>query len=284
MKYYGKAQQTAQRIVDAFERGDIPAALAARWIRNQETPCSKWSISNQILTALAGTQDARGCRQWNRAGRHVKKGEKAFYILVPCLRKSTEPDPETGEELESQHCYGFRAMPVFGVEQTQGDPVPEEEATRQFIEALPLLEVARAWDIEVTTYNGNPKGPMGKYRRVKVWTQGEGDSEHGTIALGTENAQTWTHELMHAADVRLGTKTEEGQHWRSEAVAELGGLTLLELIGNPEADPGAAYEYIKHYAEKNNKQPISVCNQVLTRVAKCIDLILETAHSVAVAA
>jgi len=267
MKYYGKAQSVAQRIIAAFEQGEIPAALAARWLRNTDVPCSNWSIANQILVALHGTNDARGCRQWNKVNRYVRKGERAFYILAPCLKKWTEPDPATGEDTEHEALVGFRSVPVFGIEQTDGEPTPEQETRRAFIDSLPLLDVARVWGIKVTTYNGEHSRDMGYYSR-----------DRKTIALGAENLRVWAHELMHAADHRAGSLTETPQHWRSEAVAELGSATLLELIGRPEeSDTGAAYEYIKHYAEKNKKQLISVCNEVLNRVAACIDLILETA-------
>ena len=274
MKYYGKAQSVAQRIVAAFEHGEIPGALAARWLRNTDVPCSSWSVTNQILVALNGTSDARGCRQWNKASRHVKKGEKAFYILAPCLKKWTEPDTATGEDTEHQALIGFRSVPVFGIEQTDGEPTPEQETRREFIDSLPLLDVARAWEINITTYNGEQSRAMGYYSR-----------DRKTIALGAENLRVWAHELIHAADHRAGSLTETRQHWRSEAVAELGSATLLQLIGRPdESDIGAAYEYIKHYAEKNKKQLISACNEVLNRVAACIDLILETANEPAAAA
>ncbi len=33
------------------------------------------------------TEDARGFRQWEKVGRRVKKGAKAFYILAPVRKK-----------------------------------------------------------------------------------------------------------------------------------------------------------------------------------------------------
>jgi len=46
-----------------------------------------------------------------------------------------------------------------------------------------------------------------------------------------ENLATWAHELIHAADDRLGNMIETGQHFRSEIVAEMGGAVLLYAMG-----------------------------------------------------
>src|SRR5690606_24945199 len=105
------------------------------------------------------------------------------------------------------------------------------------IDALPLIEVARRWGLTVQTYNGSTRGPLGQYRFRQ------------SIALGVENLATWAHELMHAADDRLGRLTERGQHWRSETVAELGGAILLSCIGlEKDADAGGCWEYVQAYA------------------------------------
>jgi hypothetical protein len=49
--------------------------------------------------------------------------------------------------------------------------------------------------------------------------------------VGVKNLATFAHELLHSADDRNGTMTENGQQWRSETVAELGGAVLLRLLG-----------------------------------------------------
>ena len=60
-----------------------------------------------------------------------------------------------------------------------------------------------------------------------------------------------THDLRNqpAADDRLGSLKEWGQHWRSETVAELGGAVLLRLLGfDHEADLGGSWCYVQRYA------------------------------------
>ena len=82
-----KAKACLQRIIDLFKSGNVPKALAVATIPPQKgIPSAKWSISNRILQFLSDTSDARGFRQWEQAGRNIKKGAKAFHILGPKSR------------------------------------------------------------------------------------------------------------------------------------------------------------------------------------------------------
>ena len=54
-KFYGKAEAAARTIVEAFQSGDLPKALAPIFVKRRDNvPCRQWSWSNQLLTALAG--------------------------------------------------------------------------------------------------------------------------------------------------------------------------------------------------------------------------------------
>lgn len=272
MKCFGKhTDEVAQRILEAFRHPEqLPQALAPIFIRrNDGVPCRRWSWHNQLLAVLAGTHDARGIRQWNEAGRKVKAGSSAFWILAPCVKKVREQDME-GEESSRQVLYGFRAVPVFAVEDTEGEPLPEQDdACAQWIEALPLLEVARAWDIQVDAYSHAGQAPLGYYG------YGLGGK---AIMLGVENLSTWTHELIHAADHKLGGLSEA--KWHKEIVAELGGAVLLACLGKEsDADLGGAYAYIERHAQTAKKDTVKACIEVLDRVCNCVRLILDTAES-----
>jgi hypothetical protein len=124
-RFYRQAESAATRILEAFQSGNVPKALAPIFVRRKDdVPCGAWSWSNQLLTAPAGHSDARGYRQWQQVGRHVKKGEKAFHILVPLVGKKVVEDPETGEPEERTYIRGFSSAPVFGLDQTEGEPLP----------------------------------------------------------------------------------------------------------------------------------------------------------------
>ncbi len=270
MKFYRKAESAATQILEAFQSGNLPQALAPIFIRRKDNvPCRAWSWSNQLLAALHGTCDARGYRQWQEVGRQVKKGQKSFPILVPIVRKRTTENPETGEEEEASYVAGFTSAPVFGIEQTEGDPLPPPDPqVTTWLDSLPLLEVAREWGLSVDAYNGRPGAPLGKYR------QGQG------IALGVQNLSTWAHEMCHAADDRLGNLRERGQHWRSETVAELGGAILLEVLGyQTESDRGGCWEYVRAYARDAGLETSAACQRVLRRTCDAVALILDTAET-----
>ena len=276
MKFYGHAESCANRILEAFRSGSVPKALAPVFIkRNDAIPCRAWSWSNQLITALAGHDDARGFRQWLDVGRAVRKGEKSFQILAPVTKSFTEK-LESGEEKTRVAVLGFKSIPVFGIGQT--DVVAEnvwakhceaDRAAERFIDELPLISVAKSWGLTVKSYSGRTGGALGWFRR-----------DTGAIALGVENLATWAHELIHAADHRLGTLKERGQHWMSETVAELGGAILLFAAGyEREADIGGAWEYIQAYAKENNIEPVKACTFALDRACKAVALILESADS-----
>jgi len=144
MQFYGKAEQAATRIVSLFQSGDVPRALAPIFIRRDgNEPCRKWSWNNQLLTALAGFDDARGFRQWQDAGRFVRKGEHGFPILCPVQTPVTRTEADTGETVKAVAVVGFTSTIVFGYEQTDGQELPDRARDRAFIERLPLLDVGK---------------------------------------------------------------------------------------------------------------------------------------------
>jgi len=209
-------------------------------------------------------QGQLGFCQWEQAGRRVKKGEKAFRILSPVTRKKL--DDKTG--VEKTVFVGFKGTAVFGLEQTEGEPLPDcDPAVEEWIASLPLIQVAESWGLKVESFNGSRNGSLGQYK----WNTG--------IALGVKNLSTWTHELVHAADQRNGNLKELVQHWRSETVAELGGAVLLRILGNEhDADLGGCWDYIQWYAKKEDLDVVNACGKMLERTCDAVALILGTAE------
>jgi hypothetical protein len=273
MRFYGKAEQAANSILQAFQNpASLPAALAPIFIRRRDNvPCRAWSWANQLIVALRGHSDARGYRQWQEVGRHVRKGERSFEILVPMTKRVERENPQTGESESVTAVFGFKSAAVFGLAQTEGEPLPEvdTEVTR-WIESLPLLDVAREWGLSVETFNGRAGKAQGWY------VHGEG------IALGVENLSTWAHEMVHAADDRLGTLLRHERKWARETVAELGGAVLLTCLGHDHAaDMGGAWEYVQHWCAHDGIEPITACQRMLKRTCDAVALILDTAERLA---
>jgi len=270
MKLTPKAQEVAAQILDAFKSGAVPKALAVTFLaRNHVSPCSRWSWRNRLIVALRGHADARGFRQWQEVGRRVRAGEHALLILGPCHvkdnRRSRETD-ETSSDEPGMKLVGFRCIPVFGYDQTEGEPLPELEKASAFLETLPLFEVAHSWGLVVKAVV--PGGRLGYYRSGIE------------IGLAVENFATWTHELVHAADDRMGNLTRSGgQRLDNEVVAELGGAILLECLGyTVDSDRGGAYKNIELYCQKHERDLFAVCSELLDRTCAAVDLILKTAE------
>lgn len=272
MKCFGKAEEAARVILKAFENpNSLPKPLAAIFIsRKDGVPCRAWSWRNQLLVMLAGHDDARGYRQWEQVGRHVKKGEKAFHILSPCTK--TRIDEETLEKRTA--VYGFRGTPVFGLSQTEGTPLEKDDRDADsWVDSLPVIEVAKEWGLSVKALDGKRHNPLGCFTHV-------GNTGTG-IALGVKNLSTWTHELVHAADLRNGKFDRLGQHWRNEVVAELGGAVLLQVLGyDYDVDLGGCWNYIQHYAKSAGTDELDACGKVLTRTCEAVALILDTAEQI----
>ncbi len=263
MKFYGKAKETCEKIINQFKDGDVPEVLKNVYVnRSDNIPAAKWSFQNRFLAAVNGASDARGFRQWQKAGRQVSKGSKAFHILGPCVGKKKDANGE-----ETPIIFGFKSIPVFSKDSTEiADQVKWEKAggidlkEEKRLEAMPFYNLAKSWGLEVTSYNGKGGKILGSY------SYGKG------IAVGTENWSTWAHELIHAADDKAGNITmSSGQDTGNEIVAELGGAALLKMIGEDyEADLGGAWKYVSSYGGKDT---LSLCTKLLDRISKALDLV-----------
>jgi antirestriction protein ArdC len=190
-----------------------------------DIPMQKWSFLNQFMTYLNGTGDARGFNQWKEAGRSVKKGAKAIYILVPMLYK-VKKDQEDSEYEE--RLTGFKSMPVFRVEDTEGADLDYEVRLREFNpDSLPLIEVAYELGVEVKA--GLTGNAGGWYRPTEK-----------SITLGSNNHRTFLHEFSHAVDDILPGKKDDYAY--NEVVAELSSAFLASLYGGKvEIDNTMAY-------------------------------------------
>ncbi len=258
-----RVQGAIDAIIGMFERGDLPAAIAQTVIHAKETaaPMSRWSLGNQLLCVSAGTTDARGYRQWQEVGRQVRKGAKAIYILGPVTRKITETDAD-GNEAERIIIVGFKAIPVFAVEDTEGANLETYDYSPE--QLPPLREVAEAYGVRVDY------GPcLGDYR-------GYFSPSGNRIMLCTHDVRTWFHELAHAVHNTFRPKQGRGQESDRECVAETVAATLCHLYGYT-GYIYHGYEYIKGYAKDGNVGKAIM--QVLADVQRTLTLILEAADS-----
>ncbi len=219
----------------------------------------RYSISNLMLI-LAQRPDATyvaGFNAWKKLNRWVKKGEKGIVIVAPMVFRKKEEgqlegDPDTAVR--------FKAVHVFDVSQTEGDPLPEP------------ADVA-----------GDPGRYLGKLKAIIVdhgirlsdepVTNGAlGVSKGGEIRLaaGLEPAKEFevlahefAHELLHHGEgaTRVDKTTMETE---AEAVA----YVVCHAVGLDTST--AASDYIQLH--KGTKETLA---QSLDRIQKTANLILE---------
>lgn len=251
-----RVREVLNSIIEKFESGEIPEAVAMASFPIPDVPSSRWSFLNRTLMFLSGTGDARGYRQWQEVNRWVRKGAKAIYILVPCFGKKTD---EEGEEAE--YIRFFKLSPVFMFEDTEGEALDYEQIE---LPELPLIDRAQEWGISVKAVPGN------------YLYRGYYSPSRTEIGLATPEEKTFFHELAHAGHDRVKGGLFNGQDPLQEIVAELSAQALCRLVGKNLTDTtGNSFRYIERYAEKLNLKPASACLKVLAETEKVLNLILK---------
>ncbi len=267
-------QDALSGILQEFEQGTIPEAIALAMFPTADIPSAKWSLLNRLLMVMAGTGDARGIKQWNQVGRRVKKGAHAFRIFAPRfikiksqnLSKSTEGEDlesaATAETKEKKRIVGFLLIPVFRVEDTEGEPLTYEALE---VPDLPLMEVAGAWGLEVKAIPGNNR------------IYGCFSPSAGRISLASPEEKVFFHELAHAAHSRTGL-LEERAKWQREMVAELSAAVLCRVCGRqPDENLGETFSYLEQESKKAGLPVTQACLTVLSDVEATLNLVFSAA-------
>ena len=195
------AESAIQKLADALERGE--SADLKRYLETMAR-FHTYSFYNCMLIA-SQRPDATyvaGFHKWHDFGRYVKKGEKGIAILAPIVRK--HEDETTGEK--ERRVVGFRAVYVFDVTQTDGEPLPEsgiKAATGEpgeHLEALKAFAVASNIAVEfadAATLRGARGMSLGG--RIQLLA---GMSDAETFAV---LAHEVAHELLHRGERRAKT-------------------------------------------------------------------------------
>jgi len=267
MKMHPKVKPTLELILELFRSGNVPRAVAVATFPPFDVPSNSWSLCNRILMALNGSSDCRGYQQWREVDRYVRKGSKAVHILAPWLagkRVKDDEDEHDGPRHISKILRGFLAVPVFQVEDTDGEPL---DYLQLELPDLPLIDVARAWGVDVAAvaFQG---GWYGYFR-----------PDAKQIRIATPEEKTFFHELAHAAHQQVIGQLQPGQHWKQEIVAELTAQALCHIVSTePGRTVGNSFEYISHYATKAGREPVNACLSVLSDIEKVLSLILMEAQ------
>ena len=237
-------KDAVDKLLDMFKTGKLPEKVALSIIHRHPgdvIPSDSWSIGNRILQMLQGTSDARGYKQWQEAGRQVKKGSKAIHILAPMTYKVKDKDKLTGEEVENVVVKGYRPIPVFRYEDTDGDPLPcyDYDISKNhptFFDAAEKLGISIRYAPLRSNY-------LGKY-----------SIRTNSIELCSEDAVVYYHELAHAVhatfvDLRVFDDA------KAEVIAEFSALVLANIAGISGFEV-QGFAYIDHYAKEHSQNGI----------------------------
>lgn len=261
-------KNAVDKLFDTFVKGTFSQQVAMSIIRKHSDdviPSDKWSLGNRVLTLIqCDNIDARGYNQWLQVNRKVKKGSKAVYIFAPLIAKKTVQKQGTNEAEEYSFCYGFRLIPVFSVNDTEGEPLP----TLDYIPKTfpPFFNVTKSLGIEVA-YKG----------KLDTSSYGSFNSKNNSIELNSHDIVVYYHELAHAIHNTFA-KLSEIDKERKEIVAEFSAIVLCELSG-VHGYESQAYEYIKHYCHESEPEKVlKKIMQVFSDVEKIVEIVLKTSE------
>ena len=257
---YRAAKRTESR--ELIESAARELLTSDGWRRYAEVRAAfhRYSSNNCMLIAMQRPDATRvaGFRKWQELGRQVRKGEHAIRILAPHTFKATDPD--TGDEVERIY---FRAVAVFDVAQTDGEPLPEapcEPLTGDsHAPMLPRLERFAAsigWTVE-SGDTGNADGwAMPSEQRIRI-----------ADSLGEPNrrVRTLVHELIHA----LGVGYREYGREIAEVLTETAAFVACRSLGLDTA--GMSVPYVASWGESDDLDAIKSYADVVDQMARQIE-------------
>ena len=176
-----------------------------------------WRNTMLICAQCPDATQVAGYRAWQQLGRQVRKGERAIGIIAPCPFKRPETDNATGKETERQGMY-FKAVSVFDVAQTDGEPLPDvecpdiETAADGLLANLQTVATKRGIAVAFTKIDDGAYG-VSKGGAIDI------DPTHATGQQAKTLAHELAHEALHKDPKTRGQLTRSTAELEAEAVA-----------------------------------------------------------------
>ena len=192
-----------------------------------------YSFGNVMLIVSQKPDATRvaGFNSWKQMNRFVKKGEKGIVIIAPMLIKPKEA------ESEEERLLRFKAVYVFDISQTDGEPLPEFARVggnpNGHTDRLKDLVAAQGITLE---YADSLAGAMGLSHggRIEILSGLTPAEEFAVLA------HELAHELLHRGERRKQT-SKTVRETEAEAVA----FVVCQAIGLDAATQ--ASDYIQLY-------------------------------------
>ncbi len=232
------ADEALNQLIAAVEAGGSDAfkaylATMARFHR--------YSFGNVMMIAMQRPDATKvaGFNRWKELGRYVKAGEKGIAIIAPlvCRMKSDDHSAEATAEQDAEKFLRFKAVYVFDVSQTDGEPLPElhhvggnpNGHTELLKDFIAKSSIALEYADDIGSADGLSKGG------TIVLRTGLAPAEEFSVL-----AHELAHEMLHRTERRKET-TKTVRETEAEAVA----FVVSQAIG---LDTNSAFsDYIKLY-------------------------------------
>ena len=254
------------KITEIFASEDLPGEFSMTYLESTDRPSDSWSIANKLLMRFHKTNDARGFKQWQKVNRLPKKGSSAIYILGPRTRIIKEINSDTGEEEKRSIVIGFKCIPVFRYEDTDGDTLNTVKVTPKTLP--PLTDVAKKWGVDVR-YDATVEGEYGSF-----------SPSRNEIRLCVDDPCVFFHELAHKAHSMIES-LKPIQDSEQEAIAQLTACTLAKIYNHNIKNE--TWSYIEQYTKTGGHEEVGrLCYRVLAKVKKVLDLIISESEKVSV--
>ena len=239
-----RTNEAVSYLVEALEKGQ--SEVLSEYL-NAMARFHQYSFGNIMLIARQRPTATRvaGIRTWNLLGRFVKRGEKGIVILAPMVGYRKQAKDAVATEIPSSNAaderkrepqlYGFRAVYVFDVNQTEGKELPVLTEVQGDVSGCRerLVEYVESRNIKLN-YSEKiaPAKGMSYGGKITLLTGMEPAEEFSTLVHET------AHEMLHKAERRTLT-TKEVRETEAEAVA----FVVCQSIG---LETGSAFsDYIR---------------------------------------
>lgn len=255
-------------VLDRLAEGVLTLTNSERWLDwlKFQAQFHNYSFGNVMLILMQAPDATRvaGFHAWKKLGRSVRKGGRGLWILAPMVSKVDNDDGT-----KSSRCFGFKAVRVFDVSQTDGEELPEapivkltgDDTNGAFAD---LKGFANLLGFTVTLTDELPGDANGMCRHLTK-----------EIFVKASNApiqrvKTLAHELGHSLlhDPAHGQTMDRGH---MELEAESVAYVVCEHLGI-ESDE-YSFGYVAHWSEgKNAGDLIKTSGQ---RIQKAAEQIIE---------
>jgi antirestriction protein ArdC len=230
----------------------------------------RYSATNIMLLTMQASERGidptmvAGFREWEREGRHPRKGSRSLMILAPMASRSyvvahpgqtattvvsRKADVPAGARIvdEVSGRPRFKAAHVFDVSQTDGEPIdtdrtpppPEPEAAAALHQILVEQLNAAGFTVRISDTQRGLSGGYTDFREMEVVLPSWVPDTHRTAVLAHEYA----HAMLHGPDDPLGAQYNHSTESRglAEVEAEATAYLILSAHGINSTSRSANY-------------------------------------------